>query len=112
VCLALYDCVEGDWASVETCDRAGSGGSGGGGSGGAGSGGQGGGACAPPDIDRTAEAERCSPDLQEPDCPVEAVFVCPDPCLTGCADFFLCTEQGWVDVAACDEDGALVVVQP
>lgn len=106
-CAALYDCQGGAWTEVEACpgSSAASGGSVGGGEGGAG---EGGGTCAPAVIDRTGEADGCTPDLLEPDCPAAAAEAC-DPCGTGCADFFLCTADGWIDVAACDESGALQV---
>lgn len=104
-CTGLYDCVDGAWteevdcgdvapATVTTTSGVG-----------------GGGGCEPPAIDREGEAEGCVPDLQEPDCPVAAAEVCP-PCRTGCSDFFLCTADGWLDVAACREDGTLVLLRP
>lgn len=107
-CLALYDCVDGDWIEVESCDVA---------SGGAGAGGEGGvntsaGGCDIATFDHAREAEGCEPDLQPPDCPVEAAEVC-EPCATGCVDFYLCLEGDeaplWTTVAYCDDDGALVV---
>lgn len=106
-CAALYDCVEGDWARVETC-AAGTGGSGAGGAGGqpVGSGG-----CSAVTFDHSAEVAGCAPDLQSPDCPAEAAESACDPCSTGCVDFFLCLADGWQDVATCTEDGQLVVLQ-
>lgn len=110
VCTGLYDCVEGAWTELEHCP-------GGGttaastsaqGQGGAG-GGEGAGGCAIAEIDHSGEAEDCTPDLLEPDCPAVAAEVCT-PCETGCADFFLCTDDGWIDVAACEEDGTFVIV--
>jgi hypothetical protein len=106
-CAALYDCVDGAWTEVERCSG---GGVTTGGGGPSGAGGEGGGACAPAVIDRTGEADGCTPDLLDPDCPAAAAEVC-DPCGTGCADFFLCTADGWIDVAACDEDGVLTVLR-
>lgn len=106
-CAALYDCVDGDWTLVTACAQ-GAGGAGGQGAGSAG----GGGGCAPVEIDRTGEATGCAPDLQHPDCPVDAAETCAAAaCLTGCTDFFLCTGDGWIDVAYCTEDGELVLVQ-
>jgi hypothetical protein len=61
-------------------------------------------------IDKTGETTGCEPDLQSPDCPVAAAEVCAaSVCLTDCTDFFLCTKDGWVDVAYCDEEGQLIV---
>lgn len=62
-------------------------------------------------IDRTGELSGCTPDLQSPDCPASAVEVCvTSACLSDCMDFFLCTKDGWVDVAHCDLDGNLEIV--
>ncbi|MEQ9324773.1 MAG: hypothetical protein RIF41_36745 [Polyangiaceae bacterium] len=103
-CTALYDCMGGEWSLVSECppvapatsdpdgapdDDA---------------------PCAAASVDRSGEALGCEPDLQEPDCPVSAAEGCR-PCLTGCADFFLCTTPGWQVVAHCDEDG-LVQLEP
>ena len=105
-CAALYDCVEGDWTLVTECAQ----GVGGGG-GGAGDGGGGGGGCAPIEIDRSGETTGCMPDLQEPDCPASAAETCAaSVCLTGCVDFFLCTAEGWSEVAYCTEDGQIVLL--
>ena len=69
LCAALYDCVEGSWTSVQTCQEA----AGGGGAGGDGAeGGQGGSACTPVEIDHSGEVAGCEPDLQHPDCPAVA----------------------------------------
>lgn len=108
-CAALYDCVEAAWTVVESCP----GGGGAGGAGGeGGSGGEGGGGCEPVVIDRTGEASGCEPDLQSPDCPASAAEVCAaSACLTDCSDFYLCTADGWADVAYCDPDGELVLIQ-
>ena len=105
-CAALYDCVDGDWTAVEVCDP----GDGATTSSSVASGAGGGGGCEPPVLDRTGEVEGCTPDLLEPDCPAAAAEVC-DPCSTGCADFFLCTADGWIDVAACDASGELQVLR-
>ncbi|MBL9024710.1 MAG: hypothetical protein JNL21_21115 [Myxococcales bacterium] len=106
-CAALYDCVQGDWERVERCPNnpvtsasATSSGAGGAGEGG----------CAPVVIDHSTEAEGCTPDLQEPDCPAVAAETCPNPCLTGCVDFFLCEREGWKLVAFCDDALKLTIV--
>jgi hypothetical protein len=115
-CAALYDCVDGHWTRTETC-------SGGGGGGAAGTGGAHGGQgpCTPVVIDTTGQVTGCTPDLQPPDCPVEAVLGCAESvCLTGCVDFFLCTEEltdagpdkVWSAVAYCDEVTGKLVVGP
>lgn len=106
-CAGLYDCVEGDWTEVEPCETGPSAGTTSGGGGGGGDEGEGG--CAPAVIDHGGEAHDCTPDLLEPDCPAVAAEVCA-PCETGCVDFFLCTSDGWIDVAACEEDGTFVVI--
>jgi len=105
-CEGLYDCVEGAWTLVEECGQVvGQGGSGGGASVG------GAGGCAPAvTIDRANETDGCLPALQSPDCPANAAEVC-EPCLTGCADFYLCEALGWQFVAYCDDEGLLVVLQ-
>jgi hypothetical protein len=60
-------------------------------------------------LDHTGEKSGCKPDLQEPDCPVAAAETCAGAsCLTGCVDFFLCTADGWVTRAYCDESGELI----
>jgi hypothetical protein len=108
-CARLYDCVDGEWVSVETCSASMDGGVDDGGAGGAPP--IDGGPCTPVSIDMTGKAFGCTPDLQEPDCPVEAAEGCAETaCSTGCADFYLCTKQGWDQVAFCDDDGQLVVV--
>jgi hypothetical protein len=100
-CAALHDCLEGEWTEVETCPGTGTVAAS------SGAGGSGAGGCEPVVIDRTGETDGCTPDHQEPDCPAVAAEVCPDPCATGCVDFFLCVEEGWIDVATCDESGQL-----
>lgn len=107
-CAVLYDCVDGRWTSVETCSIALDGGVDGGDGGPVIDGGP----CTPVSIDTTGKKTGCTPDLQDPDCPVEAAESCVETaCLTGCADFFLCTKDGWSQVAFCDDDGQLVVTQ-
>jgi len=109
-CEGLYDCVDGTWVSAEVCAHP-DGGPGVGG--GASDGGQPeGGACTPVSIDTQGQAIDCTPDLQEPDCPVEAAFPCVETaCLTGCLDFFRCTPTGWVDAAYCTDDGDFVILK-
>jgi len=112
-CGALYDCVEGVWRLVRTCEplpQGGSGGAGGGATAGAG-GAISTGGCDAVELDHTGETQGCLPDLQEPDCPAVAAEACA-PCLTGCADFFMCLPVGWVDVAYCTAEGELVVAEP
>jgi hypothetical protein len=60
-------------------------------------------------FDHSGEVSGCTPDLQSPDCPAEAAEGLCEPCLTGCIDFFMCTETGWESVAYCDEDGGFFV---
>jgi hypothetical protein len=58
------------------------------------------------------ESDTCDPPLQSPDCAgaVAESLCLHEVCETGCVDFFLCKDEVWVDVAYCDEDGALVVL--
>ena len=108
-CAALYDCIEGAWTPVETCSGFGGAGGGGGAGGIGGVGGAGG--CTPVMFDRSEETTGCEPDLQNPDCPAVAAETCPEmACFTDCLEFFLCTKDGWRDVAYCDPDGVLVVL--
>jgi len=102
-CAALYECVDGTWDKVASCDQDTTTSVGGGGQGGHGTGG-----CSEVVIDISGQAVGCQPDLQEPDCPVAAAQAC-QPCLTGCVDFFFCASDGWLSVAYCDRNGALVV---
>jgi hypothetical protein len=111
-CVALYDCVEGKWTQTQRCD-AGTGGSGGSGGGApSGGAGPGGGACTPVTLDHSGETTGCKPDLENPDCPAAAAESCVETaCLTSCLDFFLCTKDGWIDVAHCDDQGVLTITQ-
>lgn len=99
-CSAIYSCVEGTWRFVESCsnpppDDAGTGPD----------------ACAVTMFDHTGEVPGCKPDLQNPDCPVQAAEQCiTSVCQSECSDFFLCTVDGWKVVAYCDADGQLVVM--
>ena len=99
-CAALYDCLDGSWVTTTTCEREDAGGAGGGDAG----------SDAPCGvaIDRTGEAAGCVPDLQTPDCPAAAAESCA-ACQTDCVDFFLCTNDGWITVAYCDDRGQIVV---
>jgi hypothetical protein len=105
LCAALFDCVDGSWLETERCPSppattpdAGPGDAGVDGS------------CAPVVIDHSGELDGCTPDLQEPDCPASAAEACEvSACLTGCIDFFLCTAQGWTEVAYCDDRNHVVV---
>ena len=123
-CRALYECVDGAWELLQTCPvgvGGGDAGSGGDGqAGAAGSAGAGGGAgadatagaggCGAVELDHSGEVTGCMPDLLVPDCPAIAAESC-QPCLTGCADFFMCMVPGWIAVAYCSDDGTLVVDQ-
>lgn len=108
LCEALYDCVDGAWTRTVDCARADAGtGADAGSDGGALEGGP----CTEVVIDVSGKATGCAPDLQEPDCPVEAAMGCAESvCLTGCADFFLCTKAGWEAVAYCDDQTSEIVV--
>jgi hypothetical protein len=67
-------------------------------------------ACRPIMLDHTGETHGCTPDLALPDCPAVAAEDCPEAaCLTGCIDFFLCTERGWKALAYCNDRGEVVV---
>jgi hypothetical protein len=127
LCEALYDCIDGSWQKTEACkgtssggggsamSTAGSGGSSGAGGCAQGTGGTGGsGGCTPVMLDHTGELVGCMPDLQFPDCPAAAAEQCAESaCLTGCDGFFVCTEDGWTEVAYCDtETCALIVSSP
>lgn len=106
-CAGLWDCVDGAWVSAAVCDErdGGAGGSGGGS-------GFDAGPCTPVNISTAGQVTGCTPDLQDPDCPVEAAETCAESaCLTGCEDFFLCTKDGWTQAAYCDDEtGQLVIV--
>lgn len=109
VCAALYDCVDGKWTRIKQCPPLSDGGPGSdGGDGGVDA------ACMPVMLNHQDEATGCTPDLQEPDCPVIAAETCAAlACQSGCMDFFLCTaDGGWKEEAYCDDQGNLVVVTP
>lgn len=100
-CGAIYSCVDGVWAHVETCSNPPPD-----------DGGTGPDACTVATIDHTGETTGCTPDLQNPDCPVQAAEQCAGSvCQADCIDFFLCTKDGWQVVAFCDQDGQLVIMQ-
>ena len=115
-CRGLYECVEGRWSLLTHC--AGNGGDGGQGVGGAGgaagaagsAGMAGAGGCSGVELDHTGETQGCSPELELPDCPALVAESC-QPCVSGCADFFMCLEGAWGWVAYCTEQGQLVVVR-
>jgi hypothetical protein len=91
-CAALYGCYDGVWKVVEVCEEN--------------TGGAGGAECTSITFDRSMETTGCMPPLQSPDCPAAVAEDCPEKaCTTGCTDFFLCTAEGWIGVAYCDEDG-------
>lgn len=124
LCQALYDCIDGAWQKTEACSGAasgggttsttGSGGDSGGGGGCTQGGGAGGSGCTPVMIDHSGEQAGCMPDLQPPDCPAAAAEQCAESaCLTGCDGFFLCTKDGWAEVAYCDAESCeLIVASP
>jgi hypothetical protein len=105
LCAGLYDCVEGRWTLGLDCKRDGAP------NGSADAGPDA--ACTPAMIAHDGEVPGCTPDLQNPDCPVTAAeSVCRESvCLTSCTDFFLCTKDGWSLAAYCDEEGELVLSQ-
>lgn len=107
VCAALYDCASGAWTQVEQCPLteantpkpepttvpAGF-------------------ACEKVAFDHSREVGGCEPDLLEPDCPAVAAELCEHQvCSTGCADFFMCEPEGWVDVGHCTPEGAFIKLQ-
>ncbi|HRI70681.1 MAG TPA: hypothetical protein PK156_40895 [Polyangium sp.] len=99
-CGAIYSCVDGNWTLAQTCSNPP-----------LEDGGMGADACTVATIDHTGETTGCKPDLQNPDCPVEAAEQCAAAvCQSECIDFFLCTGDGWQVVAYCDQDGQLVIM--
>jgi hypothetical protein len=116
-CPALYDCEGGAWVLVQTCPNNLLGGGGAGGNGAGGSGGLGAGGCEMVDIDIGEQAMGCMPDLETPDCPIEAAETCVNSaCLTGCCGFDACkaTPGGpeWTEVAFCNDQGQLIIETP
>lgn len=118
-CAGLYDCVNGKWTRTTDCsaDGGSSASSASSGSSGGDSGADA--ACTPVVFSHAGELIGCKPDLQAPDCPVSLAdgacveSVCSE---TDCAEFYLCIHdkdqvdhRSWSAVAACDEDGKLVV---
>jgi hypothetical protein len=121
-CAGLYDCVNGSWTLATDCSADGGKSGSGASSGSSGSSGGDAGAdaaCTPVALSHAGEMLGCKPDLQAPDCPVSladgacAETVCS---VTDCVEFYLCLydkdqvdHRSWSSVAACDEDGKLVV---
>jgi hypothetical protein len=115
-CAAVYNCNNGAWSLFEECPAS--------------EGGVGGGYVVSPDgggvlplcssepidggcpmvtLDLSGQTTDCTPDLMFPDCPAVAAQGCAAcACLTGCEDFYLCTEPGWVSVAYCDDEENLI----
>lgn len=105
-CSALYDCVDGAWVSAKVCSTSDAGVPDGGLPDG---GSTDGGACTPIGVDLSGEQIDCTPDLELPDCVIEAAFPCVETaCTTGCVDFYLCTSAGWTAVAYCDEQHGFI----
>ncbi len=105
-CRALYDCSEGRWVIVQTCEN--NGGTGGASETGNEGGSGGGNSCETVEFDHTNEIS-CDFQLQLPECKAsEAESMCQDQiCNSGCEVFLMCTidvPEG-VDVGMCDEEG-------
>ena len=66
-----------------------------------------GGPCTPLSVGAMNAGVGCMPDLEAPDCPIEAAGSCVETaCLSGCLDFYVCgADQLWIDVAFCDDEG-------
>lgn len=105
-CAAIYACTESGWALRKTCERDG--------------GEDASDAATEPDgpmcgdaVTMEGMADTCDPnEVLTPDCPIQVALGCPGTaCLTGCADFFVCRTDGWVEAAYCDDvTGELVWV--
>ena len=105
-CNALFDCIDRAWTLQQRCSGGTGGGSAGTGGGSATAGA--GGSCTKVMLDHVGETTGCKPDLENPDCPIQAAETCAETaCLTSCVDFFLCTKDGWTSVAYCDDQGQL-----
>jgi hypothetical protein len=100
-CARLFRCIKGEWEWVEACPEN----SGVSSSTVASS--SSGGSC-PDKVDVAQQSQGCTPELQLPDCAAEAANQC-EPCLTGCVDFFFCSQDGWQTVAYCTDEGELIV---
>lgn len=99
-CGVIYGCYSGVWSAVETCSNPPPS-----------DGGMQADACPVPMFDHTGEVLGCKPDLQNPDCPVQAAEQCASSvCQSDCVDFFMCLKEGWQVVAYCDQDGQLVLM--
>jgi hypothetical protein len=101
LCAGLYDCVGGAWTLTTACPPAE--GSDGGDAGEAGPSN----VCTPFVVGVEAGAQNCTPDLEVPDCPIEAAECVESACTTGCTDFYVCEPDGWLVVASCDDQGHL-----
>jgi hypothetical protein len=104
-CDIIYACVDAVWVSSQVCARTGGGAGGGGGGGPVDAG-----PCTPVVVTAKNEGQNCTPDLQAPDCPIEAAGQCLETaCLSGCVDFFVCgSDQTWKVAAFCDDGGDFV----
>ena len=96
------------WVSVAVCSAPDGGSPDGAGAGGGG--GAGGGTCTPVVVTAKNTGVSCTPDLEAPDCPIEASGQCEETaCLSGCIDFFVCGQnQVWLAAAYCDDNGQFV----
>lgn len=100
-CAVIYGCYDGKWAAVESCMNMPDADAG-----------PDSGDCPVAMFDHTGETAGCEPDLQNPDCPVQAAEQCSSSvCQSECLDFFMCKVDGWEVVAYCDQDGQLVIMQ-
>jgi hypothetical protein len=100
-CSAIYGCYDGKWVLTQSCMNMPDADAG-----------PDSGDCPVAMIDHTGETTGCQPDLQNPDCPVQAAEQCASSvCQSECTDFFMCKADGWEVVAYCDQDGQLVLMQ-
>lgn len=106
-CEILYACVDGRWVSTQVCAQADGGSTDDGGDGGLGGDAS---ACTPVMVIAKTQGAGCMPDLQQPDCPIEAAGACEETaCLSGCIDFYVCAGNlSWSVVAYCDDNGTFV----
>lgn len=106
-CEIIYACVSGRWVSAQVCAHPDAGSSAGGGGGGPpGDAGP----CTPVKVTVQPQGTSCTPDLQQPDCPIEAAGACEQTaCLSGCIDFYVCgANHGWTVAAYCDDNGTFI----
>jgi hypothetical protein len=106
-CTAIYECnADSVWQHVKTCPPRPD-------AGGAGGGSPDAGPCTPAvvEVDAGPLGQGC-PDLEAPDCPIDAVSCQETACVTsGCDTFYVCSETGvWVVAANCDDSGDYVPV--